>query len=177
MGINKDRAQVACRAILRGTELGTMLLFLDSRQTEAALLRSSLQSGDGDDVIVDYLRPMAAAATAQLPATPPGATGVQVGGAATGITVTELAAELAAELVRVLRSQSFNSSSGASRGSAGPSSAGPGSAGPGSAGPGSSLPETPPTPSEPQISNLGTPESVLDYQSSGGTSSIGHGAA
>uniref|UniRef100_A0A6T8R416 Peptidase S1 domain-containing protein n=1 Tax=Chlamydomonas leiostraca TaxID=1034604 RepID=A0A6T8R416_9CHLO len=73
MGINKDRAQVACRAILRGTELGTMLLFLDSRQTEAALLRSSLQSGDGDDVIVDYLRPMAAAATAQPPAAQPGA--------------------------------------------------------------------------------------------------------
>jgi hypothetical protein len=59
MGITKDQAEAACRAILRGTELVAMLLFLDSRLDEAALLRSSLRSGDGDEMIVDYLRQMA----------------------------------------------------------------------------------------------------------------------
>ena len=59
MGISKDRAYTACRAILHDDDLAAMLLFLDSQLDEAALLRSSLQSDDRDDLIVKYLRRMA----------------------------------------------------------------------------------------------------------------------
>jgi len=171
MGINKERADTACRAMLRGTELGTMLLYLDTRLDIAALLRSSLRPGDEDETIVIYLCQLAAATAAQPPAAPP-AVAAAVAQGDVGAAADDIATKVYEKLMQlVLRRGSDNSSlrSSPSSNSSGPGSAGPsGVGGGGGAGPsgdgswtntsgataGSSVPpsvplSTPPTPTAP----------------------------
>mmetsp|Transcript_6328 Transcript_6328/g.13985 ORF Transcript_6328/g.13985 Transcript_6328/m.13985 type:complete len:201 (+) Transcript_6328:88-690(+) len=136
MGLTKARAMGACRdsyrnGALQGTELGVLLQFLHKLGLED-LADAPVNDDDEPNVIMGWVRAEHAARQSVQP----------------GVSVRELAAAL----VRILRSESFSSRSSAPRtsagqsrvvlgstgpGSAGPSSATPGSAAPGSAGPGS----------------------------------------
>eukprot|EP00197_Chlamydomonas_leiostraca_P003989 CAMPEP_0202868806 /NCGR_PEP_ID=MMETSP1391-20130828/11090_1 /ASSEMBLY_ACC=CAM_ASM_000867 /TAXON_ID=1034604 /ORGANISM="Chlamydomonas leiostraca, Strain SAG 11-49" /LENGTH=412 /DNA_ID=CAMNT_0049549015 /DNA_START=115 /DNA_END=1353 /DNA_ORIENTATION=+ len=55
MGVTKDQAEAACRAILSGDELGEMLYFLEHELDEALLRSSRLSDGD-HPVTVGYLK-------------------------------------------------------------------------------------------------------------------------